>query len=142
MCLSELEVRDSEILTSRCNKISCADVPAAISPLPLGPDGSDSDPASVVVAENATNWDSGQHLDTDPIRTEGGLELARLGADVVSDDLCCRYGGALLAMPPADYYHRVCEMADRLSVADARIQPRCDTPCCPGPPSTPSATAT
>ncbi len=67
------------------------------------------------------------------------VPVLNYGADMVDDEMCCRYGGALLDLMPEDYYQRVCEMADGLSLAAARTQPRCDTPCCPGPPSTPSA---
>ena len=44
------------------------------------------------------------------------VPVLNYGADTVTDELCCRYGGALLDLPPEDYYHRVCEMADRLSL--------------------------
>jgi hypothetical protein len=51
--------------------------------------------------------------------------------DVVSDELCVRYGATLLGMEEAEYYRQVCAMADQLG-AEARFDSR-EAPAVPRP---------
>jgi len=120
--------------------------------------------ALITTAALADRWRGTNHLDNDPIRGIAGLELARLGwtydcmechrllkarvlhgelnaknlAALVADPDCL-YGATLLGLSPDDYYLEICRLADRLALAPAHPDPESDTPCCPGPPSTPSA---
>jgi hypothetical protein len=48
--------------------------------------------------------------------------------DIVTDDLCLRYGAALLGMSPDDYYRRICDLAEKVGAETRTVGEGDDEP--------------